>query len=265
MKHILILFSMVVLRCCWGPSNHQLMLDSQNQSSVLKDLNGKYNILKLNNEDVSSYNLNINFKKEMQQVSGFSGCNRFFGSYSQSENKLSFGQIGSTKMLCVDEKSNIEIVLLKAFQKANSIIFNGNGFSMFQNKKLLLIADKEETINKNISFEYSAFSRNLFQVIKVNSKSISVQKARKGNLTRITCTKEQWEKLLNSCKHVNFDNISNLKAPSEKRFFDGAAIAKLKVIVDGKTYETPSFDHGNPHPDIANLVKEILSLAQNIE
>ena len=70
---------------------------------------------------------------------------------------------------------------------------------------------------------------------------------------------------MEASENVKFENMPLLEAPSQKRFFDGAAIAKLKVTFDGKTYETPSFDHGNPHPDITNLVKEILSIAQNVE
>jgi hypothetical protein len=66
-------------------------------------------------------------------------------------------------------------------------------------------------------------------------------------------------------KPVNVENIPNLKAPSEKRFYDGAAIATLSIVYNGETYTTPSFDHGNPPNEIAELVKEILSISENIE
>ncbi|WP_187388370.1 META domain-containing protein [Seonamhaeicola marinus] len=241
------------------------MLDSQNNSTAVKDLNGKYNVVHLNDRDVSSYNLNISFNKATQQASGFSGCNRFFGSYSIDGNSLNFGEMGATKMLCQDDKNTIESSFFKALGKANTILFNKSGFSLFQNKKLLLIAEKEQTSFETISFEYSAVSRGSYQFIKLNNKSISFQNTRNGNPQNVICKKEQWTKIINASKSITFKNISNLEAPSQKRLFDGAAIAKLKVIVDGKTYETPSFDHGNPHPEIANLVKEILSLAQNVE
>jgi hypothetical protein len=36
-------------------------------------------------------------------------------------------------------------------------------------------------------------------------------------------------------------------------------------VYQGKEYQTQTFDHGNPFEEIQALVKEILSIAQNIE
>lgn len=265
MKPILILLSIVTLRCCWGPSDYQLMLHLQNNSTSLKNLNNSYQIIQLNQEDISSFGLSISFNDSTKQVSGFGGCNRYFGSYSIDGKSLNFSEMGITKILCQEDKNTIESSFFKALRKANTILFNDSGFSIFQNKRLLLVAEKEQTSFKTISFEYSALSRGSYQFIKLNSKSISIQNSRNENPQKATCEKKQWTKIINSSKAITFKNIPNLEAPSQKRLFDGAAIAKLKAIVDGKTYETPSFDHGNPHPEIANLVKEILSLAQNVE
>ncbi|TWO32143.1 META domain-containing protein [Seonamhaeicola sediminis] len=266
MKYLIMLLGIIVLRCCWGgSSDFTLMMHLQNNSSVLKELNGNYNIIQLKNENVLSFKLKINFNKDTKEVSGFSGCNRFFGSYSHSENKLSFGKMGSTRMLCDNEKNNIETSFLKALQKANLIVFNDNGFSLFYNKKLLMIAEKEAFSTDVLSFEYKQHSRNGFQFIKINSKSISVQNKRDGVITKIKCNDEQWKKLIEVFRTIDIKTIPNLEAPSQKRLFDGAAIAKFTVTVNGKSYETQSFDHGNPHSEIENLVKEILSIAQNIE
>ena len=35
-----------------------------------------------------------------RRIAGHGGCNRFFGSYSQSNGRLTFGPLGSTKMMC---------------------------------------------------------------------------------------------------------------------------------------------------------------------
>jgi hypothetical protein len=43
--------------------------------------------------------------------------------------------------------------------------------------------------------------------------------------------------------------LKDLKIPTEKRFYDGAAIANLKIIYKGVN-ETPSFDHGSPPYEI---------------
>ena len=64
---------------------------------------------------------------------------------------------------------------------------------------------------------------------------------------------------------MDIEQIPNLKAPTENRFFDGAAIANLKISYKGTIYESASFDHGNPPKEIEPLVKEILSISENIE
>lgn len=116
-----------------------------------------------------------------------------------------------------------------------------------------------------VSFEYSAMSRGQFLEIKVNKKTTSIKKNRNDAAISKPTEEKKWETLLNALKSVTIENIQNLKAPSENRFFDGAAIGHLKITYKGKTYESQSFDHGNPHEEIAQLVKEMLSLSENIE
>ncbi|WP_303316309.1 hypothetical protein Q4Q34_05755 [Flavivirga abyssicola] len=116
-----------------------------------------------------------------------------------------------------------------------------------------------------ISFEYSAQSRAFYKNIKINKKNVFVGDKRDTTPTSKTCSEAHWNMLLEALKLINVENISTLKAPSEDRFFDGAAIARLKVIYNGTTYETQAFDHGNPPEEIKGLVKEILSISENIE
>ncbi len=124
----------------------------------------------------------------------------------------------------------------------------------------------ESKINQDaLSLEYSANSRGLYKNIKVNKKDISVINKRDALAFTKGCSEGDWKKLLNALKPVEVDHIPNLKAPSNNRLFDGAAIARLKINYEGTLYETKPFDHGNPPEEIAALVKEILTLAKNIE
>jgi hypothetical protein len=133
----------------------------------------------------------------------------------------------------------------------------------------LIILNKgctESKINQDaISFEYSAMSRGQFLEIKVNNKTTSIQKNRSDAAILKPTEEKQWEALINLTKSITIENIPNLKAPSEKRFFDGAAIGNLTVIYEGTIYKTESFDHGNPPKEIVELVKEMLSISENIE
>lgn len=119
--------------------------------------------------------------------------------------------------------------------------------------------------NDTFIIEYTAISRGFYSHIIINKKLVSIENKRDEKPTTKTCSKANWEALLKALSSVDIENIPNLKAPSEKRFFDGAAIANLKIIYNGKPYETPSFDHGNPPTEVVELVKETLSISENIE
>lgn len=258
------IFSMIILRCCWGPTDYQIMSDLQSRDLTLKELNGNYNINELNSKDVSSFNLNITFNDSTKQVSGFSGCNRFFGSYTIDNNKLNFSNLGSTRMFCDEASNHIEQDLLKAFNKANLVLFRKDGFSFFNNKKLLLIATKE-ILNDDLNIEYTASSRGTYKQIIINKKTISTVTKRGGKPIIKNCSSNNWNRIIKNLKPIEIANISELEPPSKDFQFDGAAIARLKITKDGKDYETQSFDHGNPPKEIIELVKEILSISENIE
>lgn len=133
----------------------------------------------------------------------------------------------------------------------------------------LLVLDngcKETKINQEtVTLEYTAHSRGMYKHIIVNNKTISVVDKRNAKPMLKPCNQSDWQNLIDLLKTVDVENIPNLKAPTEARFYDGAAIANLKISHDGKTYETTSFDHGHPPKEIEGLVKEILSIAKNIE
>lgn len=254
---------MIVLRCCWGPTDYQLISDLQNDETILKELNGTYTINTLNGEDVSSFNLNIYFNDSTKQVSGFSGCNRFFGAYTIDNNTLNFSDLGTTRMFCSEEKNHLENNLLTAYGKANVIFFTKNGFSIYNKKKLLLTASKD--IEEVFNIEYIASSRGSYKQIIINNKTISTITKRGGKPVIKNCNTEDWNRIIKRLKPIKVENMSKLEPPSKDFQFDGAAMARLKITADGKDYETQSFDHGNPPKDIAELVKEILSISENIE
>ena len=58
------------------------------------------------------------------------------------------------------------------------------------------------------------------------------------------------------------EDLNDYKAPTEKRFHDGAAIGKLKITYQGKTYESTEFDHGNPPVEIEKFVDKLQSFAK---
>ena len=112
--------------------------------------------------------------------------------------------------------------------------------------------------------EYTANTRGFYQKITVKDQMVTVSKDRDGNdkPVSVKISDADWNELVNCFKKVKLDSLAKLKAPTEKRFYDGAAIADLKITYKDKTYESTSFDHGFPPKEIKKFVNRITSFAK---
>ena len=112
--------------------------------------------------------------------------------------------------------------------------------------------------------EYTANTRGFYQKITVKDQMVTVSKDRDGNdkPVSVKISDADWNELVNCFKKVELDSLAKLKAPTEKRFYDGAAIADLKITYKDKTYESTSFDHGFPPKEIKKFVNRITSFAK---
>lgn len=132
-------------------------------------------------------------------------------------------------------------------------------------KKVVEEPKKETTSNvKQYSLpkiEYVANTRGFYEKITIENQSVWVTNNREdktnGEETKIPDdVNKELSSYLNS---VNLDKLATYKDPTQKRFYDGAAIANLKITSNGKEYQTVDFDHGNPPVEIQNLVNKITS------
>ena len=77
------------------------------EKDVWSFIDGKeWKLFMLDNVGMDYGNASISFNLAEKKVYGNSGCNRFFGSFEYSKDLISFSQLGSTKMACLDEESN---------------------------------------------------------------------------------------------------------------------------------------------------------------
>lgn len=115
--------------------------------------------------------------------------------------------------------------------------------------------------------EYEANTRGFYQKITIKNQMVTMTRSRKAEDSPKAekISDANWNDLVAEFQKVDLKKIPDLKAPTEKRFYDGAAIANLKVTYQDKTYETSGFDHGQPPAEIATLVNKILSLAKKDE
>jgi len=125
----------------------------------------------------------------------------------------------------------------------------------------------QETKNDmaNTTIEYTANTRGFYKKITIQNQEIFVSTDRnsteKGTSSAISDT--DWKELVTYFETVELDSLASYKDPTQKRQYDGAAMADLKVKYKDKEYQTVTFDHGFPPVEIEKLVNKITSLSKD--
>jgi hypothetical protein len=116
----------------------------------------------------------------------------------------------------------------------------------------------------NSVIQYTAETRGFHLKIIITNQIVSISQGRGTDnpSKQVKISDADWKELVNDFAKVNLEKLANLKDPTQKRFYDGAAIANLKVRYQDKNYETVNFDHGFPPVEIEKLVSKIVSLAK---
>jgi hypothetical protein len=118
--------------------------------------------------------------------------------------------------------------------------------------------------NANMELIYTANTRGFYQKITVKNQeafvSIDRDSAEKGENIKIS--EADWKELSGYMNDMKLEQLATYKDPTQKRFYDGAAIANLLVNDNGKEYRTVDFDNGFPPVEIEKLVNKITSLAK---
>ena len=123
-------------------------------------------------------------------------------------------------------------------------------------------SSQKKTDMTGTQIEYTAMSRGLYKRIVVQDQKVSVTNGRDTEAIVSEIDNAKWNKIVSEFEKINLDSLSALKAPTEKRFYDGAAIGNLKIIQNPKTYETTGFDNGFPPKEIEKLVNLLTDFAK---
>ena len=124
----------------------------------------------------------------------------------------------------------------------------------------------QETKNDiaNAKIVYTANTRGFYQKITIQNQEISVSKERdsadKGVTSKISDA--DWKELVGYFEKIELDSLSTYKDPTQKRVYDGAAIAELIINYKEKEYQTKNFDHGYPPVEIEKFVNKLVSLVK---
>lgn len=116
----------------------------------------------------------------------------------------------------------------------------------------------------NAEIVYTANTRGFYQKITIQNHEVFVNATRgdesKGDVS--TISDADWNELVSDFETIALDSLATYKDPTQKRFYDGAAIANLKVTYKEKEYQTLDFDHGFPPVEIEKLVNKIVVLGK---
>lgn len=123
-------------------------------------------------------------------------------------------------------------------------------------------ASQKNVDMNTVEIVYSAVSRGYYQKVVVKNQMVSITKARGEEAVTSKISGAHWARIVSEFKKINLETIPQLKAPTEKRFHDGAAIANLRIIKNGKKYETNGFDDGFPPAEIEKLVTLLVAFTQ---
>lgn len=126
--------------------------------------------------------------------------------------------------------------------------------------------DKVSGIDKHYqtsSVTYQATSRGFFRHISVSNGNISVSDDRSlKNMSTVKCKPEDLNQIKIMLNDLEKVSLQKIEPPSRKHTFDGAPHASLSIRNGDVEKFTPTFDHGNPPEEVAELVNKLLSMAK---
>lgn len=111
---------------------------------------------------------------------------------------------------------------------------------------------------------YDATSRGFFIALKVENQTLYISKNRdfKEYEEKIAISDADWKEISDLALAVDLEKVKDLKWPTEKRYYDGAAHANITFESKGVKYPANGFDHGFPPAEVEKLVNKITKLAE---
>ncbi|MGF6923012.1 META domain-containing protein [Paraburkholderia sp. 40] len=123
----------------FNPAAAQLLDDTSWVLSSWKNADGTARAVP--SEDQKPLTLTLSTEGGRRHASGFSGCNRFMGSYMLKDGKLSFGSLAGTRTACVSPGGDIEKPFLDALERIDR-----TGVQMRAPQQMQLILDNGDTL-----------------------------------------------------------------------------------------------------------------------
>ena len=129
-----------------------------------------------------------------------------------------------------------------------------------------VVTSGKSTITQTVvpTIYYDATSRGFFLALKVENQTLYLSKDRdfKEYSEEISISDADWKEISTLASAVELEKVKDLKWPTEKRYYDGAAHANITFESKGVKYPANGFDHGYPPAEVEKLVNKIIQLAE---
>jgi hypothetical protein len=116
---------------------------------------------------------------------------------------------------------------------------------------------------KESTITYQALSRGFYLNVEIQGNKMTIIRERESLGKDYILSNQDFKDVSKLYQKITLNDLAGYKAPTEKRFYDGAAIANLTVNYQGKIYNSSGFDHGNPPLEIAEFINKIVSFTEN--
>jgi hypothetical protein len=107
---------------------------------------------------------------------------------------------------------------------------------------------------------YEAMSRGFFKSVVIENKKVYIINQREGERQEVLLSDNEWKELVAAFKEIKLDEMKSMKAPTDKRTYDGAMQANITITLKGEIYTTPGFDHQYPPKRVEKFINKLVSL-----
>jgi hypothetical protein len=109
-----------------------------------------------------------------------------------------------------------------------------------------------------ITISYEAITRG--GSIEINATSELITYKDLENKKQLKPASSDWKNLIKLIEEINLSEMENFNPPSEDRYVDAALQATISITVDETTYNSQTFDHGNPPKELKKIIDQLFDI-----
>ena len=130
---------------------------------------------------------------------------------------------------------------------------------------LLVLGFASCSTSKIIGYSYTEGNMMGSTKTTITSDSLSFLKYKSGQKSyeAYTSKTEDWVLVHDMGKHINYEGMDTLTAPSKGFATDASPYAHIEIITKDSTYYSSGFDAGNPPNAIAAIVLQLSQISKN--